>query len=56
MQIDGGKFMVTGGISLIGSHVTEQLLSKGAREVILFDNYSLGSTDMIGHILEDDRV
>lgn len=56
MQIKGNKFMVTGGISLIGSHVTEQLLEKGATEVILFDNYSLGSTDMIGHILKDDRV
>ena len=56
MQIKGSKFMVTGGISLIGSHVTEQLLEQGATEVILFDNYSLGSTDMIGHILNDDRV
>lgn len=56
MKIEGGKFMVTGGVSLIGSHVTEQLLEAGAAEVILFDNYSLGTTDMIGHILEQDRV
>lgn len=56
MNINGGTFMVTGGISLIGSHVTEQLLDQGAARVILFDNYSLGSTDMIGHILKDDRV
>ncbi len=56
MNINGGKFMVTGGVSLIGSHVTEQLLAAGAAEVILFDNYSLGTTDMIGHILEDKRV
>lgn len=56
MEIKNGCFMVTGGISLIGSHVTEQLLEAGAKEVILFDNYSLGSTDMISHILTDDRV
>ncbi|GGE51158.1 NAD dependent epimerase/dehydratase [Primorskyibacter flagellatus] len=56
MKIKGGTFMVTGGISLIGSHVTEQLLEQGAKGVILFDNYSLGTTDMIGHILKDDRV
>ena len=56
MRIKEGRFMVTGGISLIGSHVTEQLLKQGAREVILFDNYSLGSTDLIGHILKDARV
>ena len=56
MKIDGGKFVVTGGISLIGSHVADQLLAGGAREVVLLDNFSLGSTDMIGHLLEDDRV
>ncbi|MFY0634269.1 MAG: NAD-dependent epimerase/dehydratase family protein [Vannielia sp.] len=56
MQIKGNKFMVTGGVSLIGSHVTEQLLEAGASEVVLFDNYSLGTTEMIGHILEDSRV
>ncbi len=56
MKIKGGTFMVTGGISLIGSHVTEQLLEQGAKGVILFDNYSLGTTDMIGHILKDHRV
>ncbi|MCB9958302.1 MAG: NAD-dependent epimerase/dehydratase family protein [Rhodospirillaceae bacterium] len=56
MQIQGGRFMVTGGISLIGSHVTEHLLEAGAEEVVLFDNYSLGSTEMIAHILADPKV
>ncbi len=56
MQIKDGTFMVTGGISLIGSHVTEQLLENGAKTVILFDNYSLGSTEMIEHILKEERV
>ncbi|MBL4813016.1 MAG: NAD-dependent epimerase/dehydratase family protein [Rhodobacteraceae bacterium] len=56
MKIDGGKFMITGGVSLIGSHVAEHLLAAGAAEVVLFDNYSLGTTDMIGHILDDSRV
>ena len=56
MKIDGGRFIVTGGISLIGSHVAEQLLTAGAGQVVLLDNFSLGSTDMIGPLLEDDRV
>jgi UDP-glucose 4-epimerase len=56
MRIEGGKFVVTGGVSLIGSHIGEQLLAAGAREVVLFDNYSLGSTDMIGDLLRDPRV
>lgn len=56
MKIEGGKFIVTGGISLIGSHVADQLLAVGAGEVVLLDNFSLGSTDMIGHLLDDKRV
>ncbi len=43
-MIDGKRFLVIGGASLIGSHLTEALLASGAREVVLFDNYSLGST------------
>lgn len=56
MKIEGGKFVVPGGVSLIGSHIAEQLLEAGAREVVLFDNYSLGSTDMIGELMADPRV
>lgn len=56
MKIEGGKFLITGGVSLIGSHITEQLMAAGAREIVLFDNYSLGSPDMIKDILDDPRV
>ena len=56
MQIDGGRFMVTGGASLIGSHIADQLLAHGAREVVLFDNYSLGSPDVVREQLKDERV
>ncbi|WP_339948226.1 NAD-dependent epimerase/dehydratase family protein [uncultured Albimonas sp.] len=56
MTLKGGRFVVTGGISLIGSHVAEQLLAAGASHVALLDNFSLGSTEMIGHLLDDPRV
>jgi UDP-glucose 4-epimerase len=56
MQIPGGKFVVTGGASLIGSHVAEQLLSQGAREVVLLDNYALGSPDTVKSLLGDPRI
>lgn len=56
MKIVGGKFVVTGGASLIGSHVAEQLLAQGAREVVLLDNYALGSPDTVRSLLEDARV
>lgn len=56
MKIANGKFVVTGGASLIGSHVAEQLLAGGAREVVLLDNYALGSPDTVKHLLNDPRI
>jgi len=56
MKIKGGKFLITGGASMIGAHITEQLLSADAREVILFDNYSLGSPEGISDLVHNPRV
>ena len=56
MNIANGKFVVTGGASLIGSHVAEQLLEGGAREVVLLDNYSLGSPDTVRTLIGNPRV
>ncbi len=53
--IAGGKYVVVGGASLLGSHLGEQLLAGGAREVVLLDNLSLGSTDAIDFLLADKR-
>ncbi|MBV9736430.1 MAG: NAD-dependent epimerase/dehydratase family protein [Acidisphaera sp.] len=56
MRIDGGRFLLTGGASLIGSHLAEQLLAAGAGEVVLFDNYSLGSPEVAASLARDRRV
>ena len=53
--ISGGKFVVLGGASQIGSHIGEQLLAGGAREVVLLDNLSLGSSATMQPLLEDRR-
>ncbi len=53
--ISGGKHVVVGGASLLGSHIGEQLLENGAREVVLLDNLALGSTDNIQSLLSDSR-
>ena len=56
MHIEGGRFVVTGGASLIGSHLTQQLLEAGAAAVILFDNYALGSPEVAASLAQDRRV
>src|SRR5262249_60950037 len=55
MDIAGGRFVVTGGASLIGSHLTQQLLEAGAAAVILFDNYALGSPEVAASLAQDRR-
>ena len=56
MQITGGRFVITGGASLIGSHVADRLLTEGAHEVVLLDNFSLGTPAAVAHLDGDARV
>jgi UDP-glucose 4-epimerase len=56
MKIQGGKFLITGGASMIGAHITEQLLKAGARQIVLFDNYSLGTPEGIGDLAQHPQV
>jgi UDP-glucose 4-epimerase len=56
MDIAGGKFVITGGASLIGSHVADRLLAEGARDVVLLDNFSLGTPETVRHLDGDARV
>jgi len=37
MQIDGRRFVVTGGSGFVGSHVVDVLVAAGARDVIVFE-------------------
>lgn len=54
--IRGKTFVITGGASLIGSHIADQLLAAGAGKVRLFDNFSLGTPENIAHLSDDERV
>ena len=49
-------FLITGGASLIGSHTADRLLAEGAKEVRLFDNFSLGNAATIAHLQDDPRA
>ena len=52
----GRTYLITGGASLIGSHLTDALLGAGAREVRLLENFSLGTPDTIAHLADEPRV
>ncbi len=51
-----GIYLITGGASLIGSHLADQLLAEGASEVRLLDNYSLGAPAAIAHLANEPRI
>jgi UDP-glucose 4-epimerase len=52
----GKSYLITGGASLIGSHIADRLLADGAAEVRLLDNFSLGTPDTIAHLDNEPRV
>ncbi|MBN8991538.1 MAG: NAD-dependent epimerase/dehydratase family protein [Rhizobiales bacterium] len=56
VPVKGGRFLLIGGASLVGSTTADLLLAQGAAEVALFDNFSFGSTDNIRHLEGDKRV
>jgi len=56
MRIEGNKFLITGGAGLMGSHIVERLLAKGASKIILLDNFVRGSMHNIETALKDARV
>lgn len=56
MQIKDNRFLITGGAGLMGSHITDRLLAKGASEIILLDNFVRGSMHNVESALKDRRV
>jgi UDP-glucose 4-epimerase len=52
----GKAYLITGGASLIGSHLADQLLDQGAAEVRLLDNFALGTPETIAHLVGHPRI
>ena len=55
-DVAGKAYLITGGASLIGSHLADALLAGGAAEVRLLDNFALGTPDTIAHLSAEPRV
>ena len=48
------RYLITGGAGFIGSHLAEELLSRG-NDVSVIDNLSTGSIDNIAHLKSDGK-
>ena len=56
VAVRGGRFLITGGASLIGFHLTRRLLDEGAAQIVLYDNLSLGTAGILTQLQKDSRV
>jgi UDP-glucose 4-epimerase len=56
VPIAGGKFIIIGGGSLVGSATAAELLDAGAAEVRLFDNFSMGAESAVAHLKDNPRL
>jgi UDP-glucose 4-epimerase len=56
VKIRGGRFLIVGGASLVGSASAELLLREGAREVTILDSFYQGSREAIAHLAGDQRL
>jgi UDP-glucose 4-epimerase len=56
VPIEGGRFLIVGGASLVGSATAELLLKEGAGEVTVLDNFFQGTREAIRHIEDNPRL
>ena len=56
VPIQGNRFIIVGGASLVGSATAGELLDHGAAEVVLFDNFAFGSEEAIAHLKDHPRL
>jgi UDP-glucose 4-epimerase len=56
IKIEGGKFLIAGGASLVGSHLVSGLIEKGAAEIVVYDPVLFDVTDSLGDLKNDTRV
>jgi len=56
LPIKGGRFLIVGGASLVGSASAELFLREGAAEVTILDSFFQGSADNIKHLSGDKRL
>jgi UDP-glucose 4-epimerase len=56
LDLRGARVLITGGAGFIGSHIADQLLAEGVREVVLLDNMLRGSRANVEEALRSGRA
>jgi nucleoside-diphosphate-sugar epimerase len=54
--IEGKRFVLIGGASMIGSHIVDRLIRAGAGSVVVFDDFSRGTLDNLHESIDDRRL
>ena len=56
MEVGGSNILVIGGAGFIGSHVVDLLLKEDVNKVIVYDNFSRGTTENLKEAVKDSRL
>ena len=56
LKIEGSRILIMGGASLVGSASAELFLKRGAKEVIVLDNFYQGTPAALEHLTSDPRL
>jgi len=56
IELRGCRALVTGGAGLIGSHIVDELLARGASEILILDNFVRGRRENLKSSLERGPV
>jgi UDP-glucose 4-epimerase len=56
LAVQGSRFLIVGGASLVGSATAELLLAEGAAEVVILDSFFQGSKEALAHIAGNPRL
>lgn len=54
VELEGGTFAITGGLSLLGEHISRQLIDAGAERVVLVDNLVFHEHETHSHRASSD--